>query len=335
MNEHESTIVIVRAGPAGGRTAQALREAGCAGTIRLLGAERHLPYERPPLSKGVLTGEATINSLSNRRRALAIRARLVAGTRLTVIGGGVIGLEVGASARRLGAEVVVIEAADRLLGRVAPPAIGAWMAQLHRENGVELMPGESVDTVVPHGAGAVLQTGSGRRVEADLVVAGVGMVPNVEAAGASPMAADGIIVDQSGRSADPGIFAVGDVRACHVGFGTHLRLESWRNAELQGRAVAAAIMGQPLPPPPPIPWMWTDQYDANLQVAGIVPADGAEWVVRKFTLLGLVGQRVVAGCTVNQGRAMRSLIAGGRTADAERLSDMNEPLSAIASATAA
>jgi NADPH-dependent 2,4-dienoyl-CoA reductase/sulfur reductase-like enzyme len=402
-----STVLIVGAGHAGGRTAQALRAAGYTGAIRLLGSEPHLPYERPPLSKDVLTGDAPVDKLflappaawadqgivveagrtvrtvdaaacavetadgarlgydhlvvatGGRPRllqvpgaaaagvhylrgiddALALRSRLAAGTRLCVIGGGVIGLEVAASARRLGATVTVIEAAPALLGRVAPAAIGEWMAEQHRANGVELLLADAVEGL-EHGAdGTIVRTRNGCIVVADVVVAGIGIEPNVELlAGTGVDISDGVLVDAWGRSADPRIFAVGDVaRVFHPRLGMHLRGETWRNAENHGHAVAAAITGGPLPAAP-LPWMWSDQYDVNLQVAGVVPR-AADWVLRgspgqrKFTMLALADGKVAAGCTINQGRDMRfvqQLI--GCSVDRAALADEGTALQALARA---
>jgi 3-phenylpropionate/trans-cinnamate dioxygenase ferredoxin reductase subunit len=400
-----SRVLIVGAGHAGGRTAQALRTAGFAGSIRLVGSEPHLPYERPPLSKGVLTGQQAVDGLllasaaqwaaegiavetgravraihaaervaetsdgerlpydflvvatGGRPRplpvtgaaecgalylrgmddALAIRARLAPGVRLCVVGGGVIGLELAASARQLGAEVSLVESASTLLARVAPPLLGTWMAEQHRSHGVNLLLRNEVVRMRRKGEGIAVETRDGRSLQADLVVAGIGILPNVEPLASCGLdLSNGVLVDEWGRSADARIFAVGDVaRTFHPRLGRHLRHESWRNAESQGQAVAAAIMGQPLPEAP-LPWMWTDQYDLNVQVAGVAPAE-SDWVLRgsvsdrKFTLIALQDGRVAAGCTVNQGRDMRfvqQLV--GRSLERSALADAAQPLQALA-----
>jgi NADPH-dependent 2,4-dienoyl-CoA reductase/sulfur reductase-like enzyme len=251
----------------------------------------------------------------------------------------VIGLELAASARQLGAEVTVVESASTLLTRVAPALLGAWIAEQHRSHGVNLLLGNEVERMRRNGDAITVETRDGRSLQVDLVVAGIGILPNVEAlAGCGLDLSNGVLVDEWGRSADARIFAVGDVaRTFHPRLGRHLRHESWRNAESQGHAVAAAIMGHPLPEAP-LPWMWTDQYDLNVQVAGVATAE-SDWVLRgsladrKFTLIALQDGVVVAGCTVNQGRDMRfvqQLV--GRPVERSALADAAQPLQALARA---
>ncbi len=162
-------------------------------------------------------------------------------------------------------------------------------------------------------------------------------MPNAELARDAGLAVDdGIVVDQFGRTGDPAIFAVGDVaRAFHPTVGRHVRLEAWRNADNQSRAVARVIAGGN-EPYVEVPWMWSDQYDVNLQVAGLpaaVDASVRRGTDDKFTVIQLNDGAVVGAVTVNQGRDMRplqQLIAKAAKVDVERLADPAVPLAQIA-----
>ncbi|MDX1485809.1 MAG: FAD-dependent oxidoreductase [Alphaproteobacteria bacterium] len=394
MAETES-IAIIGAGHAGGRAAEAMRQAGFGGGIVLIGEEAHPPYERPPLSKELLTGEDGVEKtflnpaafyaengielrLGTRAEAidrdarrvvladggavaydkvliatggrvrtldcpgsalagihylrviddtLALRAALGEGVRVVVIGGGFIGLEVAASARLRGAEVTVVELADQVLARVADPAVGALVARLHEERGVHIRTGASVERIAGNGRVAEVVATDGETFAADVVVIGIGIVPNQEiAARAGLEVADGVTVDQYGRSSDPDIFAAGDV-AFHFNpiLGRHLRLESWANAQNGAIAVARNMVTEP-EPYAELPWFWSDQFDLNLQVAG-APETWDRVVTRgdpaggRCVIFYMAGDRVVGATTFNQGREMRAcrqLIEGAKSvADAD------------------
>lgn len=397
-------IVIVGAGQAGRRTAEALRALDAEAEILLLGEEPHPPYDRPPLSKAVLLGESPGNALfvratpdfyaehrialrtgvrvvaiepgarrvvtgageaiaydhlvlatGARARRLAVpgaedprvlllrtlddaealRARLLGRPRLAVVGGGLIGLEVAASARRLGCAVTVLEALDRLMARSVPPAISDMAAALHRRHGVVLHLGCALREIRPGPGGLILDAGE-VRVEADLVVAGIGAAPDTALAEAAGIAvANGILTDGQGRTSLPGIYAAGEVaRFPHPFFGRAVRLESWQVAQNQPAAVARAICGQ-AGDYDEIPWHWTDQFEWNLQVLG-EPDPALELILRpaeggaRLTAIALDREGRARGAVlINNGREAtpcRRLIAGGKPLDAALLRDPGVPL---------
>ncbi|MFM2130665.1 MAG: hypothetical protein RL477_2211, partial [Pseudomonadota bacterium] len=279
------SIVIIGAGHAGGRAAEALRAAGFAGRIALVGAESHLPYERPPLSKELLAGTMEVEKLTlnpdsfyaektidlhlgleaqeielglkrvrlsddtdlhfdkllfatgGRVRRLScpgaglkgvhyvrdindtlrLRPELKDGTRVAVIGGGFIGLEVAATARKRGCHVTLIELADQVLARVADPSVGALVADMHRANGVHVLTGVSVERLEGDTEVAEVICTDGETIEVDVVVVGIGIVPNVELAleagiECAPRGTPGgIKCDEFGRTSAAQVYAAGDV----------------------------------------------------------------------------------------------------------------------------
>ncbi len=394
-------IVIIGAGHAGGRAAEALRAAGFAGHVALVGEEGYVPYERPPLSKELLAGameaqkcylnppefyeeknidlrlEARAEAIDRDARAvrladgtalpydrlliatggrvrrlacpgadlagihyirtmtdtLTLRPELREGARVAVIGGGFIGLEAAATARRRGCHVTVVELADQVLARVADPAVGALVADMHRAEGVRVATGASVERIEGDARVAEVICTDGETVEADVVVVGIGILPNLEIARDAGLACapagtqGGIVVDEYGRTSDPDVFAAGDV-AFHYNpvLKRHLRLESWANAQNGAIAVARNMVADAPAPYAEVPWFWSDQYDLNLQVAGaperwdrlVVRGDPA---ARKGIVFYMEGDRVTGAAAFNQGREMRflrALIEGGKAvADAD------------------
>ncbi len=407
------TIVIVGAGHAGGRAAQALRAAGFEGRVVLIGAERYPPYERPPLSKELLTSDDPLDkarlhkdefyddnaielrtgvraeaidreaktvtlsdgeALSYDKLLLttggevrrlpapgadldgvyyvrdfddtqAIRKRLKPGTKVAVIGGGFIGLESAASARTRGCEVTVIEATDRLMGRAVAPEVGEYFVKVHRGHGVDVRLSTKVARILGEGKvegveveGVELE--GGETVPAELVVVGIGIVPAVELAEAAGLECDnGIVVDEYGRTSDPHIWAAGDVANQPNAFlGNRVRLESYQNAQDQAMHVARNMIADEPTPYEDSLWVWTDQYDVNLQMAG-QPDDYDEVVTRgdpesgSFALFYMKGGRIVAVNTINAGRDMRAaqrLMQSGKTVDPARLADPEEKLIKLA-----
>jgi 3-phenylpropionate/trans-cinnamate dioxygenase ferredoxin reductase subunit len=199
---------------------------------------------------------------------------------VVVIGGGFIGLEVAATARKKGLSVTVLEAAPRLLGRVLAPVLSDWYAALHRQHGVELVLDARIAAIETVGDQAVAVTlADGRRLPCGLVVLGVGVSANDALARTAGLDCDrGIIVDACARTADPLVVAAGDCTARRLADGTLLRLESVQNATEQARSAAAALLGQERPFTA-VPWFWSDQYDKKLQMAGL--SGGADaWAVR-------------------------------------------------------
>ncbi|NHL67341.1 FAD-dependent oxidoreductase [Burkholderia ambifaria] len=345
---NDRVMAIVGAGHAGGRAAQVLREGGWRGRIVLIGAEAHLPYERPPLSKGVLTGErsaaqcglrdpdawradgieplvatvewidpvarevhvsggrgftydAMLLATGGRARRLAIPgaqldgvfalrtlddaavlgARLVPDARIVLIGGGFIGLEVAASARSRGARVSVLDAAPRLLGRAVPEPIAARVHALHVQRGVSIGLNRrpvAIERMVDGALAVVLDDGDA--LIADTVVAGIGIEPADELARDAGLVVErGIVVNARLETSARGIYAAGDVAVFpSAASGRLVRQETWHGAETQARVAARNMLGAD-EPYREMPWFWSDQYDAQLQVAG-EPALGERTVAR-------------------------------------------------------
>ncbi|KVF47655.1 anthranilate 1,2-dioxygenase system ferredoxin--NAD(+) reductase [Burkholderia seminalis] len=263
--------------------------------------------------------------------ARALRARLAPGRRVAVLGGGFIGLEVAAAARQLGCDVTVIDPAPRLLQRALPEVVGAYARRLHDARGVAFRMATLPRAIrrAP-GGGAIVETDRGD-VPADIVVVGIGVVPNVELAQAAGLDVDnGIRVDAGCRTADPAIFAAGEV-TMHFNplLGRHVRIESWQVAENQPAVAAANLLGAD-ETYGELPWLWSDQYDCNLQMLGLFGGERTI-VVRgdpasgPFTVFGLGDDgRIVAVAAANLGRdigASRRLIAAGAVPDPAKLAD--------------
>jgi 3-phenylpropionate/trans-cinnamate dioxygenase ferredoxin reductase subunit len=393
------SIVIVGAGQAGGWAAKTLRDEGFAGRITLVGIEPHPPYERPPLSKGVLAGSAAVEScylfkpeafatlnldfragvratkidraaravhlesgesvgydklilatggearrlpvpggdgprvhyLRTLDESLAIRSALGPGRRLAVVGGGWIGLEVAATAHKLGASVTVLEALDRVCARAVPPSVSAFLQALHERNGVTIRTSCGVKAIEDRGAeGLRLALGDGAALDADAVVVGIGLVAQVALArDAGLEVGDGILVDERCRTSDPDILVAGDCAnmplAC---LGRRLRLESWANAQNQAIVAAKSALGQDVRYDE-LPWFWSDQFDANVQLLGL-PARWPEPVARgdaqgaSFSLFYVEGERLVAVVSVNAPRDLRAakrLMQSGKPVRAADLAD--------------
>lgn len=240
-----------------------------------------------------------LHALRTLADADAIGAALRPGTRLVVVGGGYVGLEVAASARQLGAEVTVLEAQPRVLARVTGPELSAFYAGVHRAAGVRIHTGVSVERVERNTAGAVqaVLCADGLRIPADVVVVGVGMLPNTELAESAGLLVDrGIVVDALSQTSDPDIVAAGD---CTVHdnalYGRRIRLESVPNALEQARAAASALCGKPKPNHA-VPWFWSDQYDLKLQMVGL--SEGYD----EFVLRGSVAACAFIGFYLRAGR---------------------------------
>ena len=221
-----------------------------------------------PLDGAALEG---VHELRDLRDVDGLKPVVTSGKNLVIVGAGYIGLEAAAVARQLGANVTVLEMADRVLARVTSPVMSAFYTQLHTKNGVRIMTGAALTAL--HGEDGRIKTAEladGTRLDADIVLIGIGILPNQELAEAAGLACDGgIIVDEDARTSDRRIFAAGDctVRPL-VHYGRTGRLESVHNAIEQGKLAAAAITGRERPKLD-VPWFWSDQYDTKLQIAGL------------------------------------------------------------------
>lgn len=281
-----------------------------------------------------LPGVFTLLTLDD---ALAIRARLTSDARVVVVGGGYIGLEVAATARKLGARVTLLEASSRLLGRVAAEPVAAFFAAEHRAHGVDLRLSAKL-TAIGGGTYAdsvILEDGS--RIVADLIVVGIGSEPADELARATGLSCrNGIVVDAYGRTEDPDIFAAGDVsQHFDPRSSTHRRLECVQNALGQAQSAARAMLGI-LRPHEEIPSFWSEQYDLRLQIIGL--GSSADDIVlrgdpdsRKFSALHVREGRLVAVEAVNTVRDFiqgKQIIASGREIDLARAAHIDLPLTA-------
>lgn len=287
---------------------------------------------------------ANLHYLRTHDDAEAIRGRLRPGARLVVVGGGYVGLEIAASARKAGAEVTVLEAQARLLARVASAEISAFFARVHAGKGVAVRTGAAVSRIVHDAAGfACGVEADGTTLPADAVVVGVGMLPNMELAQAAGLEVDGgIVVNALSATSDPAIFAAGDCTVFDSAlYGRRVRLESVPNALEQARAAASSLCGRPKPNCA-VPWFWSDQYDFKLQMAGL--HEGYDQTVARgdlaggnFTLFHLRKGRALAATSVNRpGEFMwaKRIVAEGRPVDAAKLADESVPLKASATAQA-
>ena len=260
-----------------------------------------------------------------------IRAHIAAGTNAVIVGGGYIGLETAAVLNRLGMKVTVIEKMERVLQRVTAPEVSEFYARVHREEGVRIICGVGVEAFEGEDVVRAVRTDDGGRHEADLVIIGVGIVPNVELAREAGLEVDnGIVVDEFAVTSDPDIVAAGDC-TFHYNriYDTRLRLESVQNASDQARTAAASLCGKKKPYDA-LPWFWSDQYDLKLQIAGL--SGGYDELVirgepergRRFAAFYLKDNRIIAVDAVNMPQefmAGKRLITGRIAVDKARLAD--------------
>jgi 3-phenylpropionate/trans-cinnamate dioxygenase ferredoxin reductase subunit len=400
------TYLIVGASLAGGRAAEALRQAGFDGRIVLAGDEPDRPYQRPPLSKAFLRGEhseeklylrppdyyeqqrielrlgaratrldptarvveldsgerlgfdrlliatgATLRRLDTPgadltgvyylrtvRDAERIRAKLVPGRKVVIVGAGFIGTEVAASCRQRGLEVTVLVGAPVPLQRALGEEIGRLYADFHREQGVDLRTGESVQAFRGTSRVEEVVTSSGKTIGCDFAVVGVGVVPATGwLAGSGLTLENGVVVDEYCETNIPGIFAAGDVASWwHPGLRERLRVEHFDNAQNQGVAAAQNMLGKRIPYGPVL-FFWSDQYDLRLQYVGhasrwdrIVLRGNAR--SRSFTAFYLLGSQLRAALGVNRVKdvtAARRLIQAGAPVTAEQLADEQVDLKSL------
>ena len=272
-----------------------------------------------------------------------IRAAFERASRVAVIGAGWIGLETAAAARNAGADVTVLEMADLPLLRVLGREVAEVFAKLHTDNGVDLRTGVQVAEITS-GSGAAngVRLTDGTQVDADVVIVGVGITPNVELAAAAGLRVDnGVVTDAQLRTSDPDVFAAGDVaNAFHPLLGKHIRVEHWANARHQPVAAAKAMLGQDVAYDR-VPYFYTDQYDLGMEYAGYVEPGGYAEVVfrgdvpgREFVSFWLSDDgRVLAGMNVNiwdVNDAISALVRSGKPVSKDALADSSIPLDSLA-----
>lgn len=310
--------------------------------VRLEGG-RELPFDAVVLATGARPRKlpivgADLDGVHVLRTAAdvdAIRPRFQPGAKLVVVGAGYIGLEVAAVARQLGLDVTVIETAVRPLARVTSPEVAGFFLDEHTRQGVRFMLGGQPALIKGKTQVTGVAFADGKEVAADIVIAGIGVQPEVTLAQQCGLAVDnGVVTDAQCRTADPAIFAIGDCAArpmAHYG-GRVCRLESVHNAVEGAKLAAAAILGQEQAVE--APWFWSDQYDLKLQIAGLF--QGYDRVVvrgamseRAFAAFYYQGPQLIAVDAVNKpGEYLgaKMLIQTGRTLAPELIADTSRPM---------
>lgn len=293
------------------------------GYAHLVLATGSRPRHLPAAIGGELGGVHVVRTLAD---VDAMAPGFVPGARVLIVGGGYIGLEAAAVAASRGMQVVLVEMAPRILQRVAAKETSDYFRALHGRHGVDIREGVGLERLLGDGQVSGARLTDGTEVAVDMVIVGVGIVPDTALAEAAGLAIDnGIAVDAQGRTSDPTIWAVGDCASFPHGEG-RLRLESVPNAIDMADCVAGNILGAAVAYVPK-PWFWSDQYDVKLQIAGlstgydrIVTRDGAAsvsfWYFR--------GDQLLAVDAMNDPRAYmvgKRLIDAGKTADPAVVAD--------------
>jgi 3-phenylpropionate/trans-cinnamate dioxygenase ferredoxin reductase component len=296
---------------------------------------------RLPIPGADLDGVHYLRTVSDSN---AIRAVIDRANRIAVIGAGWIGLEVTAAARIAGVEVTVLEMADLPLLRVLGREVAQVFADLHAEHDVDLRFGVAITEITGSGgkAGGV-RLADGTHIEADAVIVGVGITPNVELASAAGLRVEnGIVTDAGLRTSASDVYAAGDVaNAFHPLVGKHIRVEHWANARHQPVAAAKSMLGQDVAYDR-VPYFFTDQYDLGMEYAGYVEPGGYHEVVfrgdvpgREFIAFWLDADgRVLAGMNVNVwdvNEQIAALVRSGAAVDKAALADPSVPLDSLTS----
>ncbi|MEI4232336.1 NAD(P)/FAD-dependent oxidoreductase [Roseovarius sp. D22-M7] len=276
-----------------------------------------VPRRLPAAIGGDLDGVHEVRTLSD---VDAMRPGFIPGARVLIVGGGYIGLEAAAVAAARGMTVTLVEMTERILGRVAAPETADYFRDLHTRHGVDLREGVGLERLSGDGRVHTARLGDGSEIGVDMVIVGIGIVPDTRLAEAAGLEIDnGVAVDAQGRTSDPAIWAVGDC-ASFPHDGARLRLESVPNAIDMAECVAGNIMGAGTPYVPK-PWFWSDQYDVKLQIAGLNA--GYDRVVTRgggtaMSVWYYKGDRLLAVDAMNDPRAYmvgKRLIEAGKTAD--------------------
>lgn len=415
MTDTGSGLVVVGASLAGLRAAEGARRAGYQAPITLIGAEPHLPYDRPPLSKDFLTaagpptatllreeavlrdelaltlrlgttataldvaaqivvtdsGEVSydrlivatgaaprtlpgmdrlsgVHALRTIDDAHAIRAAIDGGARTVVVGAGFIGSEIAASAKKRGSEVTVVEALATPLARAVGEELGLALAALHERHGTRLRVGVGVERLEANGVGAVtgVRLADGSRIDADLVVVGIGVAPATGwLAGSGIELGNGIECDENLATSAPNVWAAGDLVSWpNATTGLRMRLEHWTIAAEQGGAAGRnAADPDAATPFTTVPYFWSDQYDKRIQFVGVAEAaDETTTVIGdldsdSFLVLYRRGDRLIGALGLEQrGTVMkfRHLLAANAGWD-EAMSFAKERAAAAAAKAAA
>jgi 3-phenylpropionate/trans-cinnamate dioxygenase ferredoxin reductase subunit len=312
----------------------------------LLGEER-LPYGALALTTGAVPRRLPaamggdlggVHVIRTRADVDRMAPELAEARRVLIVGGGYIGLEAAAVSATQGRETVLLEAAERILGRVASAETAAFLRALHAERGVDIREGTALERLEgADGRVSAARLATGERLEADLAIVGIGIAPDTALADAAGLAIEnGIRADARCRTSDPAILAAGDC-ASFPFRGGRIRLESVQNAIDQGEHAARAILGSEAPYAPQ-PWFWSDQYDARLQIAGLNlgytrvveragsrPGGRSFWYFRDGEFLAV--DAISDPKAYMQGKRW---LAEGRAPDPARLGDASVPLAELA-----
>lgn len=313
---------------------------------------RQLPYDRlvlalggrprplPFMAQHTGTPPRNLHYLRTHDDAIALRDSLHPGRCAVIIGAGYIGLEVAAAAIKAGMQVIVLEGGPRVLGRVTGAPVAAFYEALHRNAGVDIRTAVQVQgfELAHDGAIANVVCADGTRLPCDLVVAGIGLLPNSELAATAGLdVEDGILVDAQLRTSDPAIMAIGDcARWFSPLYQRSVRIESVPNALEQARKVAALLCGK-APRLDAAPWFWSDQYDVSLKTVGL--SQGYDRLVirgqpqaKDFSAFYLLGKRILAVDTLNRAlefNLCKPIIAQALEVDVEALADDAIPLKSL------
>lgn len=284
---------------------------------------RHLPIPGADLGN--------IFYLRDMADVLSIKAKADTAQSAVIIGGGYIGLETAASLRKQGLEVTVLEAMPRILQRVTAPELSSFYKRVHTEEGVRICENTIATEITETGAQLTVLTREDDRFTADMVIIGIGVIPNIELAEKAGLTlGNGIDVNAYCQTSDPDIYAAGDVTWHHnLIYDTHIRLESVPNATEQAKTVAAHINGKPKPYNS-LPWFWSDQFDLKLQIAGL--SNGYDEVIirgeiegsRNFAAYYFAGDKFLAVDAVNAPRDFmfgRLALTKGHRLDKSKLTD--------------
>lgn len=297
---------------------------------------------RLPLAGSELAG---VHYLRDAADIEAIRRGITGAGRIVIIGAGYIGLETAASLRKLGAEVTVLESAERVLQRVTAPEVSAFYTRVHREEGVEIRTGVSISAIEGDDHVRGVRLADGELIDADLVIIGIGVVPNTELAEAAGLPVDnGIIIDDQALTSDPDIVAAGDcTNHLMPRYDRRLRLESVPSAGEQAKVAAATMCGN-AKNITALPWFWSDQYELKLQIAGL--NDGYDSVVlrgepetgRSFACFYFKEGELIAADCVNRPQEFmfsRQVIGKRIPVDPTRLADPDSALNDLLKAALA